>query len=63
MKRGIRADYDQLLMFPTAVDDWIGLDHPARFVRDFVGSLALEKVGFRVREFPNYGADLLLKVS
>jgi len=66
MRREIRADYDQLLMFPPAVDDWIGLDHPARFVRDFVDSLDLEKLGFRVREFhlgrPNYSADLLLKV-
>ena len=66
MSREIRADYDQLLMFPPAVDDWIGLDHPARFVRDFVDSLDLEKLGFRVREFhlgrPNYSADLLLKV-
>lgn len=66
MSREIRADYDQLLMFPPAVDDWIGPGHPARFVRDFVDSLDLAALGFRVRESqmgrPNYGADLLLKV-
>jgi transposase len=66
MSREIRADYDQLLMFPPAVDDWIGSDHPARFVRDFVDSLDLESLGFRVRESaigrPHYGASLLLKV-
>ena len=66
MIREIRADYDQLLMFPPAVDDWIGSDHPARFVRDFVDSLDLANLGFRVREShmgrPNYSADLLLKV-
>jgi len=66
MSREIFADYEQLLMFPPAVDDWIGLDHPARFVRDFVDSLDLESMGFRVRETtmgrPHYGAALLLKV-
>jgi transposase len=66
MRREIRADYNQLLMFPPAVDDWIGSDHPARFVRDFVDSLDLSELGFRVREShmgrPNYSGDLLLKV-
>lgn len=66
MSREICADYDQLLMFPPAVDDWVGSDHPARFVRDFVDSLDLESLGFRVREStkgrPPYGAGLLLKV-
>jgi transposase len=66
MSREIHADHDQLLMFPPAVDDWIGPDHPARFVRDFADSLDLESLGFRVRESamgrPHYGAALLLKV-
>lgn len=66
MSKEIRADYDQLLMFPPAVDDWIGPEHPARFVRDFVDTLDLESLGFRVRESamgrPHYGAALLLKV-
>jgi transposase len=66
MSREIFADYDQLLMFPPAVDDWVGPDHPARFVRDFVDSLDLESLGLRVRESamgrPHYGAALLLKV-
>jgi transposase len=66
MSREIRADYEQLLMFPPAVDEWVGPDHPARFVRDFVDSLDLDALGFRVRDSqmgrPHYGADLLLKV-
>jgi transposase len=66
MSREIRAEYDQLLMFPPAVEDWVGPDHPARFVRDFVDTLDLEALGFRVREStmgrPHYGAGLLLKV-
>jgi len=47
------------------VDDWVGPDHPARFVRDFVDSLDPESLGFRVRESAmgrsHYGAALLLK--
>ena len=66
MSREICADYNQLLMFPPAVDDWVGSDHPARFVRDFVDSLDFESLGFRVRESPmgrpSSGVGLLLKV-
>lgn len=66
MSREICVEHDQLLMFPPSVDDWVGRDHPARFVRDFVDSLDLESLGFRVRETPigrpHYGAALLLEV-
>lgn len=66
MKREIRAEYDQMLMFPPSVDDWIGEEHPARFIRDFVDSLDLRELGFAVPESevggPFYAPDLLLKV-
>jgi len=62
----IRANYEQLLLLPPCVEDWIALDHPARFIRDFVDAQDLAALGFVVPEGregrPAYGADLLLKV-
>jgi len=66
MGRMIRGDYDQMLLVPPRVDDWIGADHPARFIRDFVDALDLGQLGFAVPEAragrPAYAPDLLLKV-
>ena len=62
----IRADYKQVFLLPPSLDDWVGLDHPARFIRDFVDALDLEALGFCVPTAgtgrPAYAADLLLKV-
>jgi len=66
MGRQIRADYEQILMFPPSVEDWVTRDHPARFIRDFVDALALDEMGFVVHDAevgrPGYAADLLMKV-
>src|SRR4030042_1614195 len=66
MSYEIRADYHQQYLLPMRVEDWVPLDHPARFIREYVDALELEDLGFRVREAadgrPNYSADLLLKV-
>lgn len=66
MGREIKAEYDQILMFPPSVEEWVEEDHPARFIRDFVEALDLEGLGFRVPRSEVggrfYAPDLLLKV-
>ena len=42
MTREIRADYSQTFLLPPSLEDWVGADHPARFIRDFVESLDFE---------------------
>jgi transposase len=61
----INADYEQGVLFPHYLDDRLPADDPARFIRDFVKSTDLERLGFKVPEpeasgRPPYGAGLLL---
>lgn len=44
----IRAHYDQILTFPPSVEDWVGEDHPPRFISDFVEASHLDDPGFEV---------------
>ena len=66
MTREIRADYSQTFLLPPSLEDWVGSDHPARFIRDFVESLDFEVLGFRVLSSetgrPRYSSPLLLSV-
>ncbi|MFZ2508222.1 MAG: IS1182 family transposase [Steroidobacteraceae bacterium] len=66
MSRHIHADYKQPMLFPLSVEDWIGPDHPARFVRARVDAMDLKALGFRVAGDgagrPAFSDELLLKV-
>ena len=66
MSQEIRADYGQMDLLPQSVEDWVELNHPARFLRAFVDELNLEQLGFEGRKSaegrPSYANDLLLKV-
>jgi len=66
MGREIRAEYNQLLLLPRHIEEWVGPAHPARMVRELVDSMDLAALGFAVPDevdgAPHYGANLLLKV-
>ena len=66
MSPEIKADYNQLHLLPYSLEEWVPSDHPARFIREFVRSLDLAGMGFRMRKKevgrPNYGAELLAGV-
>ena len=67
MSRSRSANYDQVFLFPPALEDWIPAQHPARFVREVVDSLDLDSLGFQWGHEgedgrPRYALDLMLKV-
>lgn len=45
MRRVLAADHDQLLLLAPSVEDWIGPEHPARFIREFVSAVDLRALG------------------
>jgi transposase len=60
-----QANYEERWLFPPSLEDLIGVEHPARMIREFVDALNLEGLGFKTRTAeegrPNYSASLLLK--
>ena len=67
MPHEIEADWDQFHMLPACVEDWIGSDHAARFIREFVDELDLGDLGFLLvsggtQGRPRYATKLLLRV-
>lgn len=45
MRQILRADYAQQLMFPPTLEEWVGPEHPARFIREFVAIQDLRGLG------------------
>jgi transposase len=66
MAQPIAPDYGQQFLFPPALEDWVPLDHPARFLREFVDQLDLPQLGFAMPSGsegrPPYAPSLLLKI-
>lgn len=66
MAQPIAPDYGQQFLFPPALEDWVPIDHPARFLREFVDQLDLTALGFALPEAvegrPPYAPSLLLKI-
>jgi len=66
MAQPITPDYGQQFLFPPALEDWVPIDHPARFLREFVEQLDLSSMGFAVpvavEGRPPYAPSLLLKI-
>jgi transposase len=66
MAQPIAPDYGQRFLFPPALEDWVPVDHPARFLREFVEQLDLSALGFAmpaaVEGRPPYAPGLLLKI-
>lgn len=66
MGQQIRTDYGQIFLLPPSIEDWVGKDHPARFIREFVDLLEMKELGFKVEDNeegrPYYSSELLLKV-
>ncbi|HYO75725.1 MAG TPA: IS1182 family transposase [Thermoanaerobaculia bacterium] len=71
MSREIRPDYETQYLFPPSLEQWVGADHPVRYVREFVDALDLSALGLTSEQEsrrndpngrPHYAVDLLLKV-
>jgi transposase len=66
MSQEIHADYSQTFLLPPSLEDWVGADHPARFIREFVEALDLRELGFEQHACgegrPPYANELLLKI-
>lgn len=65
MAEALEADWDQVHLLPARIEDWIGADHPARYIRAFVDEMDLVELGFTQHEGgcgrPPYSNRLLLR--
>lgn len=45
MRKIVGAEHEQMMLLPPCVEDWVGAEHPARFIREFVETLDLKALG------------------
>lgn len=66
MAQPLAPDYGQQFLFPPALEDWVGKDHPVRYIREFVDQQDLAGLGFAMpisnEGRPPYAPSLLLKI-
>jgi transposase len=66
MAQPIAPDYGQRFIFPPALEDWVPVDHPVRFIREFIDQLDLVSLKFAMPTAlagrPPYHPSLLLKI-
>jgi transposase len=67
MPKVITPDYSQQWLFPPTLEELLPQDHPARFVREFLGQLDLPALGFPTPPsggpgHPTFAPALLLAV-
>ena len=70
MSRKIEPDYESQYLFPRSLEEWVGPDDTARFIREFVRELNLSGIKSEQDEAiesdpmgrPHYGFELLLGV-
>ena len=68
MSRQIQPDYETQYLFPRSLEEWVGADDPARFIREFVRELDLDAlrsadeaaVARDTTGRPRYSLELLL---
>jgi transposase len=63
----IDANYEEVLLLPPSIEDWVPAEHPARFIREFVEQLDLSGLDFvdvslNSTGRPAYSTALLLRV-
>ena len=46
MRQVKRVDYNQVYLLPPSIEEWIGEDHPARFIREFTEQEKVEEMEF-----------------
>ena len=49
------SDREEMLLLPEALEDYIGLENPVRFIDAFVGQLELKEAGFARAALPETG--------